>query len=485
MLLKVSSSSTSRVMTPPGRQAGDLRLLTRPIITGTNCIQTRDTHALHSRLHPLRSVHSIRRASSVSDLEDQVSQLENAAQNQGISAYEVQTHVWPTMRQCTSIDDNYHGPIGKDSRLATAQLSTRLLEVCLQSAEARRVHLWEWSTGDPSSDDPFSPSSYWDEAPHPTKEMFNQSISCWKQVIESCSAFSIKSRDAMQMMESAARQCSSLLNLMEEEYASDLAFVDAFNSKFDNSTGQHKRIHSGAAIPDVRIYSEVINAWANCIDGSVFRSRNKKSRFRDDAFQNRMHLEATAMKSMMELLESMEEDLYGTFSSSEEPAPADRKRPPPDRVCYNIILTAMARQINPSLYEMRLVLQRMMERVQFELGHEDNNPDLDEEELHLHAMEFFPDAFSYNALIEARANRSRMFASDETTIGKESNVFHPRPRHHAMWEVGQSELMPKKRRKFSSSEEESILAEQTLMEMGRLVTMPVRPNIYSYNGEYP
>lgn len=282
------------------------------------------------------------------------------------------------------------------------------------------------------------------------------------------------------MMESAARQCSSLLNLMEEEYASDLAFVDAFNSKVDSS----QRIRSGAAIPDVRIYSEVISAWAHCIDGSVFRSSNKKSRFRDDAFQNRLHLEATALKSMMELLESMEEDLYGAFSSSssEEPAPADRKRPPPDRVCYNIILTAMARQINPSLYEMRLVLQRMMERVQFELGREDNNPDLDGEELHLRAMEFFPDAFSYNALIEARANRSRMFASDGT-IENKSQAFHHRLRHHAIWEVGQSELMPKKRRKkFSSSEEESILAEQTLMEMGRLVTMPVRPNIYSYNG---
>ena len=126
----------------------------------------------------------------------------------------------------------------------------------------------------------------------------------------------------------------------------------------------------------------------------------------------------------------------------------------------------------------------MMERVQFELGCEDDSPVLDEEELHFRAMEFFPDVFSYNALIEARANRSRMFASDGT-IGNKSKVFHHRPRHHAMWEVGQSELMPKKRRKFSSSEEESFLAEQTLMEMGQLVTMPVRPNVHSYNGEYP
>ena len=350
MFLQVSHSSTSRVMTQPGRQAGDLRLI-RPKTTGrTGCIQTAGTHALHYRLQPLRSSHPIRRTSSVADLEDQVSQLENAAQNQGISAYEVQTHVWPTMRECTtSIGNHLHSSAGKDSSLVTAQLSTRLLEVCLQSAEARRVHLWEWSTGDPLPDDPFSPSKYWDEAPHPTKEMFNQSISCWKKVIQSCSAFSIKSRDAMHMMESAARQCSSLLNLMEEEYASDLAFVDAFNSKFHNS----KRIHSGAAIPDVRIYSEVIGAWAHCIDGSVFRSSNKKSRFRDDALQNRLHLEATSLKSMMELLESMEEDLYGAFSSSEEPATVVWKRPPPDRVCYNIILTAMARQMNPSMYEMR------------------------------------------------------------------------------------------------------------------------------------
>ena len=60
---------------------------------------------------------------------------------------------------------------------------------------------------------------------------------------------------------------------------------------------------------------------------------------------------------------------------------------------------------------MRLVLQRMMERVKYEFEH--SSSEEDDDDLNDYAMSFFPDVFSYNALIEARANRSAMFASDK------------------------------------------------------------------------
>jgi hypothetical protein len=178
----------------------------------------------------------------------------------------------------------------------------------------------------------------------------------------------------------------------------------------------------------------------------------------------------------MELLESMEEDLYENFS----PNTSQRKRPPPDRICYNIILASMARQINPSLYEMRLVLQRMMERVKYELERPDNETEDDASAEHIsnYAMTFFPDVYSYNALIEARANRCAMFASEKQQLPVQQSV----PRR--AWQHGNIENLSHRKRRFTSSEEEAILAEQILDEMCRLTTVSVRPNIYSYNGKF-
>jgi len=286
----------------------------------------------------------------------------------------------------------------------------------------------------------------------------------------------------MKLMESSGQQASSFLSLMEDEYSSDAAFIHAYNTQVDK--GSYSLLMTSAVLPDARNYGEVIGIWGKCIDGSRLpesrgHSRHPNASSRDGAFQKRLQLEAAAMKSMMELLESMEEDLYGTFSSESTTDSSQRKRPPPDRECYNVILAAMARQINPSLYEMRLVLQRMMERVQYELENldeEDNAAD----QLNELAMEFFPDIYSYNALIQARANRAAMFASDKQQQ-QPQQLTSPRFQHHAAWQQGQGENLRQRKRRFTSSEEEAILAEQTLDEMRNLVTLAVQPNIWSYN----
>jgi hypothetical protein len=262
---------------------------------------------------------------------------------------------------------------------------------------------------------------------------------------------------------------------MEDEYSSDSAFIHAYNSHVQK--GSYTLLRMGAVLPDVRNYSEVIRTWAQCIDGSILRESNTFSR--DGAFQKRLTLEATAMKSMMELLEAMEEDLYENFS----PNVSQRKRPPPDRICYNIILASMARQINPSLYEMRLVLQRMMERVKYELERPENEEEDEAKAEHIYdyAMTFFPDVFSYNALIEARANRSAMFASDQQQLLRQQSDSQ-RSQHHSAWQQGNNGNLSHRKKRFTSSEEEALLAEQILDEMCHLSTVPVRPNIYSYNG---
>jgi hypothetical protein len=343
-------------------------------------------------------------------------------------------------------------------------------------------------------------------------------------------------------MESSAQQTSTLLLRMEDEYTSDSAFIHAYNTNIHK--GRYTLLRIGAILPDVRNYSIVIGTWGQCIDGSILRPKNNiytntnSSGGRDGSFQTRLKLEATAMKSMMELLEMMEEDLYENFTSSSSsppsgnnlssspppiPIPPQRKRPPPDRMCYNTILSAMSRQVNPSLYEMRLVLQRMMERVKFELERSvimdddvdmDNNgtnddsssTDIANQMMYDYAMTFFPDVFSYNALIEARANRSAMFASSSSSSSstsfkntkKQHSVSAPkqqqqqqhqfitnRLQHLSAWQQhgnNENQLHNRKRR-FTASEEEAILAEQIVDEMRHLATVTVRPNIYSYNGK--
>ncbi len=453
-------------------------------------------------------------------------QLRQQQQQLQLSKHDLHNRAWHLLSECASISSsNIPNKFDKGVRrssdktttqqelLLRAKLGSRILDICLKEVESRRLFLWEWLSWEsneiddsaiintnPSTIDRFSPTAYWNEAPHPTKEMYSLIFSMWKSVIESCSSFSIKSSDAMDLMESCAQQSSSLLSLMEEEYSSDAAFIDAYNSQIQ--TGRYTLLRMGAVLPDVRNYSEVIRTWGQCIDGSNLRlsssEKQDKSRqrsypsSRDGAlFHKRLKLEATAMKSMMELLESMEEDLYGTFQSESNNTNSSqqRKRPPPDRHCYNIILAAMARQINPSLYEMRLVLQRMMERVKYELELLDNDPDLTQEsdtaQLYELAMSFFPDVYSYNALIEARANRSAMFASDNKPQPQSIGGYtSPRLRYRSAWQQqNNAENLSRRKKRFTASEEEAILAEQIIEEMRHLATVTVRPNIWSYNGK--
>ncbi len=429
--------------------------------------------------------------STIAALEFRVRELERLSQLQRLTKYDLQNLAWPLLSDCASLpftpNENAYA---RRSGISTqqdlherAKLCSRILEVCLKEVEGRRVFLWDWlqksaestSVMSDETTGKFSPTAFWNETPHPTKEMFSLVFSAWRHVVESCSSFSIKSTDAMILMESSARQASSLLSLMEDEYSSDSAFIHAYNSHVQK--GSYTLLRMGAVLPDVRNYSEVIRTWAQCIDGSILRESNTFSR--DGAFQKRLTLEATAMKSMMELLEAMEEDLYENFS----PNVSQRKRPPPDRICYNIILASMARQINPSLYEMRLVLQRMMERVKYELERPENEGEDEAKAEHIYdyAMTFFPDVFSYNALIEARANRSAMFASDQQQLLRQQSDSQ-RSQHHSAWQQGNNGNLSHRKKRFTSSEEEALLAEQILDEMCHLSTVPVRPNIYSYNG---
>lgn len=468
-------------------------------------------------------------------LEFRVNDLECLTETRRLSKHDLQHEIWPLLADCAASHSLRYQIRPVDERIAKAQLSNRLLELCLREVEGYRAHLWEWMKNadeninkntDDGNDNKFSPTTFWKDAPHPTKEMYNLVISSWKNVVETCSVSPIKPLDAIELMENAARQASSLLAVMEDEYSSDVAFVDAYNSHID--TGKFATIRSGAAFPDVRNYGEVMSAWGQCVNGIVFRhsaKRDRGSKYRDSrvvdgTLQKRLRLEASAMKSMMELIESMEEDLYGAFNTNDDATQLERrKRPAPDRVCYNILLSSMARQTNPSLYEMRLVLQRMMERVQYEMEHADEAEmeagscdDQFEIDPNSHALSFFPDAFSYNALIEARANRSAMFASDKVNMKQRHHInpFQPlqTPEHHWQREIEDGNPQQKRqvneqwkhwnevdhaqprsshspaRKRFSASEEEALLAEQTLEEMCHLVTISVRPNIYSYNCEF-
>ena len=484
------------------------------------------------RIHQSRHFHQTRLSSSntaaISDIEHRVTELERTAQSCRLTNLDVQHELWPLLANCTSIptssssSSQYRSSskFAQEQAIFKAKLSSRILELCLKEVEDRRVFLWDWlqttttSTNINDGNDNnninhdidsnnFSPTKFWNEAPHPTPQMFNLVLSSWKTVITDSSS---SDQHSIQLMEHAAKQASSLLLQMEEEYSSDTAFIQEYNARVDK--GRYTTLLVGAAVPDVRNYSEVIGVWGQCIDGGVVkvldkgrdqrdgggrgRGNDNNSHVRDGILQKRLRLEACAMKAMMELLESMEEDLYGTFSNSDtndtttatnmqEQQP--RKKPPPDRVCYNIILASMARQLNPSLYEMRLVLQRMMERVQFELGSESDG---DDDDNYSYAMSFFPDIFSYNALIEARANRAAMFTSETSTNPHQFDMQQQQQdnRSQSRWRQQLTSKVPKPMKsRFTSSEEEAILAEQMLEEINHISTVSVRPNIWSYNGE--
>ncbi|KAL7545480.1 hypothetical protein ACHAWF_008831 [Thalassiosira exigua] len=498
-----SPASSGAAVSPPGSRPS------RAI--GPRAISRRTyVRASSSRLNVLSSFPDRRSSpSSLRDLDARVSELERACDASGPSARptltEVRERMVPLMAECAAAPHaaparNARG--GGDEHWERAELCRRLLELCLRGAEGRREFLWEWLEEGDSGDgrspgESFSPSAYWDGAPHPTSEMYSLVFSAYRNAIESRRSFSARSVDAMELMEASANRASALLSAMEDESASDASFVDAYNARMDR--GRYAPLRSGACGPDVKDYGAVIGIWGDCIDGSASRLPERRGRRRrhdaglnDRAFQGRIRLEATAMKSMMKLLESMEEDLYETFGPPDVSAhKGDRGRakcPPPDRVCYNVILAAMARQVNPSLYEMRLVIQRMLERVKFELewaeeeeegGDLEGGPgDVDVEE---RAMVFFPDVYSYNALIEARANRSAAFALDWSATGQRGVVEPLRPRRQAAWEQGCERGKQSAARAISSGEEEAFLAEQVLVEMTNVMTVRVTPNVWSYN----
>ena len=450
--------------------------------------------------------------SARSNLEFQVRELERDSRTRRLSKHDLQTRMWPLLNECASLSSFTHNERAErhsskstqQECLDRAKLSNRLLELCLKEVEARRVFLWEWlhnlenkpgkTCGVDGKAPNFSPTAYWDDVPHPTKEMYSIVISAWKGVIESCSSFSARSMDALDLMESSAQQSSSILSLMEDEHSSDVEFVETYNSLVTH-TGRSALLVSGAAYPDLRNYSEVIRTWGTCIDGSALRLMEKHEsasggQHGRGAFQKRLRLEASAMKSMMKLLERMEADQYEALSITDNSYAGKtwkkQLRPSPDRICYNIVLASMARRVNPSLYEMRLVLQRMMERVKAEVEYLNNETELDQEEYDEQfeaAMAFFPDVYSYNALIEARANCSATFASDSTSSTQQPRNQFASPRQH-VWQKGKSEHLLQGKADFSSSEEEAILAERILGEMSSIVTVSVRPNIWSYNCEF-
>jgi hypothetical protein len=531
-----------------------------------NLLPSRHLHPISST-RPLSSdaTTSSSRAISLSlaDLEYRVTELEQrvSQQHYRLTNIDVQQELWPLLANCAQQDTynrsssfstlRMHQDVERaDEAISRAKLCHRILDLCLKEVEDRRIFLWDWlqtttaaTTTTMNNDgndeivdnqhqhnvnDNFSPTKFWNEAPHPTKQMFNLVLSSWKNVITSSSSSSSshhQEQTKLELIEQAAQQASTLLHQMEEEYSSDVAFIQHYNDHVDK--GRYTTLLVGAARPDVRNYSEVIGCWGSCIDnggGGKKKKKKKKERHsitnnnnnnkthrrnrsdnhnvQDGILQQRLRLEACAMKAMMELLESMEEDLYGTFSDSDTSNTSpiqqqqQRKKPPPDRVCYNIILASMARQLNPSLYEMRLVLQRMMERVQFELESDDNDnhDDGDDEDRYAYAMSFFPDIFSYNALMEARANRATMFTSSETTSSTkyphhQFDATMQRQHHHrpqqSRWrqQLTNNEVSRPMKSRFTSSEEEAILAEQMLEEMNHISTVSIRPNIWSYNGE--
>ena len=500
------------------------------------------TNSLYIRSNSIRSLSSItsKQSQPYYILQSRVDELERTASHRRLTKHDITNEIWPMLTECATLN-----PSDEIERcLIKARIANRLLELCLKDVDDYRVHLWQWlnanKSNDPlheedtsaktskraffkqvysfafsSSEDAtdetqideyknFSPSEHWKKAPHPSKQMYNLAFTSWRNVIES-NHLSNFNRNRIEIIEKAAHQVSSLLSTMENDYSSDVEFVNAYNDSADKSRFVSLKV--GAALPDVATYGAVMSAWGQCVGHSFlqFGDRRKSA----ESFQDRMRLEASAIKEIMELKESMEGVLVqpltkGSTDNSETDSrdiSNDLLRPLLDKPCYNIILATMARQINPSLAEMRLVLQQMMERVMYEL--EESQIEFDEKDPYSHpSMECFPDVVSYNALIEARASRSAMFASNLKTKQINNNdMFQSIIIPHHKWsqtttnegnssckhwngEAKQEQFTSRKSRNFTASEEEAMFAEQVLDEMCNLATVPVRPNIWSYNCKF-
>ena len=480
------------------------------------------------RLHCQRNIQLTRRLQYISSqskhydsLESRVFELESITTLRRLNKNDVLIDIWPMLNECA--DWNKSSDI--KTCISKAKLSNRLLELCLKEVDQYRIYLWQWLGTNCSRDsarngqyveprspgvfnqmfnfaitnetedvtterkeaNDFSPSAYWKHAPHPSKEMYNLAFSSWKNVIESTHS---SATNNIETTEQAARQVSSLLSTMEDDYSAEAEFIIAFNNAVDSA--RYSPLKVGAALPDVTTYGEVMNTWGQCV-GSFARQSNKSRQLDgNDSFEARIRLEASAIKAIMELKESMEDD----FSESiDENAVKDIstwfKRPKLDKPCYNIILATMARQINPSIAEIRLVIQQMMERVMNDIENSDIAFDEDDPDSHP-SMECFPDVVSYNALIEARASRSALSVSDfQTKHENDKSVFQSIVVPHHKWDQSMwqhksnqnKQLNPsvERRKEFTASEEEAIFAEQVLSEMCNLATVPVRPNIWSYN----
>lgn len=490
----------------------------------------------------------IRRSSSmkhtsltIQSMQLRAEEIEFVTTRRRLNQDDVRRDIWPMLTECAASNPSD----GTEICIEKAKLANRLLELCLKEVDAYRVHLWEWlqanttdqtqavgptvdipnrSSGDtdkPSSGvfqqmysyifpldetstkerhEPendgytFSPSNQWKQAPHPSKQMYNLAFSSWKNVIESSHSSSASNLD---ITEKAARQVSSLLSTMEDDYSSDREFVKAYNDTAD--TTKYAPLRVGAALPDITTYGEVMNAWGRCV-GSFLRPDKNRKAAKDANFERRLRLEASAMKTIMGLKELMEEGVQSVSDAADNSnvQSSVHIRPSLDKACYNIILATMARQINPSLAEMRLVIQQMMKRVIHELEHSDTEVNEEDPDSHP-SMECFPDVVSYNCLIEARASRAAMFASDMK--GKQRNdddTFRSIVVPHHKWDKSPEQRNKpwqhwrdssdnvssvENERNFTASEEEAIFAEQILDEMCNLATLPVRPNIWSYNCE--
>ena len=483
------------------------------------------TQRLHSRhcIQLTRQLkHNISSQSKLCDsLESRVFELERVTTHRRLNKQDIQSEIWPILNECAAKD--LFSDV--ETCISKAKLSNRLLELCLKEVDQYRIYLWQWLGASGSRDlvrkdetvemeshgvfdqmynfafsketsitereetSDFSPSAYWKNAPHPSKEMYNLAFSSWKNVIESTHS---STKNSIETVEKAARHVSSLLSTMEDDYSTEAEFITAYNDAVDSS--RYATLKVGAALPDVTTYGEVMNTWGQCV-GSFARQTKSRNLDDNDSFEARLRLEASAIKAIMELKESMEDDFSQFFDDSAVENISTRyRRPRLDKPCYNIILATMARQINPSLAEMRLVIQQMMERVMHDVENSDIEFDEDYPDSHP-SMECFPDVVSYNALVEARASRSAMFASAFQTKHENNNSdSHSIVVPHHKWDKSlwqklrnqneQEKSNVRRRREFTASEEEAIFAEQVIDEMCNLATVSVRPNVWSYNCEY-
>ena len=234
-------------------------------------------------------------------LESRVSHLEQITSHRRLNKHDVHNEIWPLLSECAASDPSD----SIDRCIDKAKLANRLIQLCLSEVDEYRVHIWRWieegndnstsktneqfqlSAQNQSVDDDstenngtilnqmynlvfssknnnlsksndsnnneddetihnFSPSTLWKNAPHPSKHMYNLAFSSWKRVIETSSTrHSSSSFNTIQITEKSARQVSSLLSTMENDYTADVEFVNAYNTNMDNSRCAKLRI--GAA----------------------------------------------------------------------------------------------------------------------------------------------------------------------------------------------------------------------------------------------